>query len=68
MERLASKVADLLTQVGLARRASNGDLLLSPAADRWQPLAREKKATPESPAHPGGGLTLFDDDDGGEAP
>jgi uncharacterized protein (TIGR02678 family) len=68
MERLASKVADLLTQVGLARRASNGGLLLSSAARRWQPLAREKKPTPESPAHPGGGLTLFDDEDGGEAP
>jgi hypothetical protein len=67
MERLASKVADLLMQVGLARRASNGGLLLSPAASRWQPLAREKKDMPESPAPPGG-PTLFDDEDRGEAP
>jgi hypothetical protein len=66
MERLASKVADLLMQAGMARRASNGGLLLSPAASRWQPLAREKKDIPESPA-PLGGPTLFDDEDGGEA-
>jgi hypothetical protein len=68
MERLASKVTDLFVQVGLARRVDDTTLLLSPAAVRWQPQAEAKKASAESPARTASEFTLFDDEDGSDAP
>lgn len=68
MERLATRVTDLLVQVGLARRADDDTVLLSPAADRWQPRTQEKKAAAESPDRPGNELTLFGDEDESDAP
>jgi uncharacterized protein (TIGR02678 family) len=67
-ERLATRVTDMLTQVGLACRADDDGVLLSPAATRWQPQTEEKKAPTESPATPGGELYLFDDEDGSYTP
>jgi hypothetical protein len=68
MERLTTRVTDMLAQAGLACRASNDQVLLSPAASRWQPEAEEKKAAAEPAAGLGGELSLFDDDDGSYAP
>jgi uncharacterized protein (TIGR02678 family) len=68
VERLATRVTDLLVQVGLARRTDDDTVLLSPAAGRWQPRTQEKKAVTESPAQPGNELTLFGDEDEGDAP
>lgn len=67
IERLATRVTDLLVQVGLARRADD-TVLLSPAASRWQPQTQEKKAAAESPAQPNNELTLFGDEDESDAP
>jgi hypothetical protein len=68
IERLATRVTDMLAQAGLARRVGDGGVLLSPAASRWQPRAEAKKAATESSASAGGGFTLFDDEDGGDVP
>jgi hypothetical protein len=68
LERLATRVSDLLVQVGLARRADDDTVLLSPAVGRWQPRPQEKKAATESPAQPGDELTLFGDEDESDAP
>ena len=64
VDRLAARVAEMLAQVGLACRADDEEVLLSPAASRWEPQAEEKKASAESPASPGDELHLFDDEDG----
>jgi hypothetical protein len=68
MERLAARLTDMLTQAGLACRVSDDQVLLLPAATRWQPQAEEKKVTAESAAGPSDELFLFDDDDGSYAP
>ena len=47
VERLATRVTDMLAQAGLACRAGDAEVLLSPAASRWQPQAEEKKASAE---------------------
>jgi uncharacterized protein (TIGR02678 family) len=67
-ERLATRVTDMLAQAGLARRADDRTVFLSPAASRWQPEAEEKRASAESPARAGRELTLFDDEDGSDMP
>jgi len=67
VERLATRVTDMLAQVGLACVTDDNNVLLSPAASRWEPQAEEKKAPAGSPARPGGEISLFDDDDGGYA-
>ncbi len=67
MERLATRVTDMLAQAGLACTADDNKVLLSPAASRWEPQAEDKKAPAESPARPGIELSLFDDDDEGYA-
>jgi hypothetical protein len=67
MERLATRVTDMLAQVGLACPADNNKVLLSPAASRWEPQAEDKKARAESPAGRGVEPSLFEDDDEGYA-
>jgi uncharacterized protein (TIGR02678 family) len=62
VERLATRVTDMLTQVGLVSPADNNKVLLSPAASRWEPLAEDKKASAESSARADIELSLFDDD------
>jgi uncharacterized protein (TIGR02678 family) len=62
VERLATRVTDMLAQAGLARRTGDSTVLLSPAASRWQPQAGEKRASAESPAQAGSEFTLFDED------
>jgi uncharacterized protein (TIGR02678 family) len=67
LERLATRVTDMLAQAGLVRPADDNKVLLSPAMIRWEPQAEDKKAPAESPARPGVELSLFDDDDEGYA-
>jgi uncharacterized protein (TIGR02678 family) len=68
VERLATRVTDMLAQAGLARRADDRTVFLSPAASRWQAEAEEKRASAESPARAGREFTLFDDEDGSDMP
>lgn len=66
-ERLAMRVTDMLAQAGLVCPADDNEVLLSPAASRWEPQAEDKKTPAESPARAGVELSLFDDDDEGYA-
>ena len=68
VERLTARVTDMLAQAGLACRVGDAEVLLSPAASRWQPQAEEKKASAELTVGLGGELFLFDDDGGSYAP
>jgi Protein of unknown function (DUF2398) len=68
LERLASRVTDMLAQVGLARPADGNRVLLSPAASRWAPHAEQKKPSGELSAESGGELFLFEGDPEGYAP
>ena len=64
LDALASKVADMLFQTGLARHVSGDDAVLVPAACRWKPRIEERKAVTESiPGSADDELTLFGDED-----
>jgi uncharacterized protein (TIGR02678 family) len=64
LDALASKVADMLFQTGLARHTSGDAAVLVPAACRWEPRIEERKAVAESvPGNADDELTLFGDED-----
>ena len=64
LDALASKVADMLIQTGIARRISDDAAVLVPAACRWQPRIEEKKAVNEPVSGIADGeFTLFGDED-----
>ena len=64
IDALASRVTDMLLQTGLADRTSDGQVALSPAADRWQPQVEDKSATAKPSAGLDDELSLFDIEDG----
>lgn len=64
LDVLASKVAGLLLQVGIARRVSDEVFTLVPAAHRWQPDVAERSSAPEPVATDDANeLTLFGDEE-----
>ena len=64
IDTLTSRVTDMLLQTGLARRASDREVALSAAADRWQPQVEDKRATTKPSSGPDDELSLFDIEDG----
>ena len=64
LDALASKVADMLFQTGIARRVSDDAAVLVPAASRWQPRIEEGKAvTEQAQGSADVELTLFGNED-----
>jgi uncharacterized protein (TIGR02678 family) len=64
IDALASRVTDMLLQTGLADRTSDGQVTLSPAADRWRPQVEDMSATAKPSAGLDDELSLFDFEDG----
>jgi uncharacterized protein (TIGR02678 family) len=64
IDALASRVTDMLLKTGLACRAGDRQVALSPAANRWQPQVEDKSAATKPSAGPNDELSLFDIEDG----